>query len=74
MNVEIETEAAQFPEREYINDIFVAVWAQSWMIAIFFKRPLFLKQKKKSVSASTVKTKLGARNILVVPEAKTQKQ
>ncbi len=24
-NVEIETEAAQFPEKEYINGIFVAV-------------------------------------------------
>jgi hypothetical protein len=26
MNVEIGTEAAQFPEKEYINAIFVAVW------------------------------------------------
>jgi hypothetical protein len=26
MNVEIWTEAAQFPEKEYINGIFVAVW------------------------------------------------
>ncbi len=26
MNVEIVTEAAQFPEKEYINGIFVAVW------------------------------------------------
>ncbi len=26
MNVEIGTEAAQFPEKEYINEIFVAVW------------------------------------------------
>jgi hypothetical protein len=25
MNVKIETEAAQFPEKEYINGIFVAV-------------------------------------------------
>jgi hypothetical protein len=25
MNVEIETEAAQFPEKEYINGIFVAL-------------------------------------------------
>ncbi len=25
MNVEIETEAAQFPEKEYINGIFIAV-------------------------------------------------
>ncbi len=26
MNVEIGTEAAQFPEKDYINGIFVAVW------------------------------------------------
>jgi hypothetical protein len=26
MNVEIEAEAALFPEREYINGIAVAVW------------------------------------------------
>ena len=26
MNVEIGTEAAQFPEKEYTNGIFVAVW------------------------------------------------
>ncbi len=27
MNVEIGTEAAQFPEKEYVNGIFVAVWS-----------------------------------------------
>jgi hypothetical protein len=27
MNVEIRTEAAQFPEKEYINGIFLAVWS-----------------------------------------------
>jgi hypothetical protein len=26
MNVEIGTEAALFPEKEYINEIFLAVW------------------------------------------------
>jgi hypothetical protein len=26
MSVEIRTEAAEFPEKEYINKIFVAVW------------------------------------------------
>ncbi len=26
MNKEIGTEATQFPEKEYINGIFVAVW------------------------------------------------
>ncbi len=29
MNVEIGTEAAQFPEKEYINGIAVAVWYMS---------------------------------------------
>jgi hypothetical protein len=29
MNVEIGTEAAQFPEKEYINWIFVAVYTMS---------------------------------------------
>jgi hypothetical protein len=27
MNVEIGAEAAQFPEKEYINEIAVAVWS-----------------------------------------------
>jgi hypothetical protein len=31
MNVEIGTEAAQFPEREYINGIFVAVCLQMYV-------------------------------------------
>ncbi len=31
MNVEIGTEAAQFPEKEYINGIFVAVCRQGGM-------------------------------------------
>jgi hypothetical protein len=29
MNVEIGAEAALFPEKEYINGIFVAVWSQA---------------------------------------------
>ncbi len=29
MNVEIGTEAAQFPEKEYINGIFFAVWVKA---------------------------------------------
>ncbi len=28
MNVEIGTEAAQFPEKEYISGIFLAVWTR----------------------------------------------
>jgi hypothetical protein len=30
MNVEIGTEAAQFPEKEYINVIFFAVWLYTY--------------------------------------------
>ncbi len=30
MNVEIGTEAAQFPKKEYINGIYVAVYNSSW--------------------------------------------
>jgi hypothetical protein len=30
MNVKIGTEAAQFPEKEYINVIFVAVYELDW--------------------------------------------
>ncbi len=29
MNVVIGTEAAQFPEKEYINGIFLAVWGHA---------------------------------------------
>ncbi len=35
MNVEIGTEAAQFPEKEYINGIFVAVWVIVWVIILY---------------------------------------
>ncbi len=37
MNVEIRTEAAQFPEKEYINGIFLAVTAQ-WPAAAGIKK------------------------------------
>jgi hypothetical protein len=38
MNVEIGTEAAQFPEKEYINGIFVSVHTDSEPYTIkFFK-------------------------------------
>ncbi len=40
MNVEIGTEAPQFPEKEYINGIFVAVWLlfyiYSWLSTKYF--------------------------------------
>jgi hypothetical protein len=32
MNVEIGTEAAQFPEKEYINGIFLAVQLGNWAV------------------------------------------
>ncbi len=31
MNVEIWTEAAQFPEKEYKNGIFLAVWDETYI-------------------------------------------
>jgi hypothetical protein len=39
MNVEIGTEAAQFPEKDYINGIFVAVWES--YIARFTLAPFY---------------------------------
>jgi hypothetical protein len=35
MNVEIGTEAAQFPEKEYINGIFLAVGLESQVVRDF---------------------------------------
>jgi hypothetical protein len=32
MNVEIGTEAAQFPEKEYANGIFVAVYTKRFLV------------------------------------------
>jgi hypothetical protein len=34
MNVEIGTEAAQIPEKEYINGIFIAMWKAARVIRI----------------------------------------
>ncbi len=43
MNVEIiGTEAAQFPEKEYINGIFVAVWEYSLHVGAFFIIIMFI--------------------------------
>jgi hypothetical protein len=36
MNVEIETDAAQFPEKEYINGIFLAVWFPFFSLYLFY--------------------------------------
>ncbi len=42
MNVEIGTEAAQFPEKEYRNGIFVAVWlAERSLKQKFLIKPSF---------------------------------
>ncbi len=39
MNVEIGTEAAQLPEKKYINGLFVAVWvANIRVLSYFFSR------------------------------------
>jgi hypothetical protein len=38
MNVEIGTEAAQFPEKKYINWIFVAVQREQWPASSFKKK------------------------------------
>jgi hypothetical protein len=42
MNVEIGTEAARFPEKKYINGIFVAVWVGTHMfcLAVVVSRPV----------------------------------
>jgi hypothetical protein len=34
MNVEIVTEAAQFPKKEYINGIFLAVWIRHVLVGV----------------------------------------
>jgi hypothetical protein len=34
MNVEIGTEAAQFPEKEYTNGIFLAVWIEYLLLFV----------------------------------------
>ncbi len=47
MNVEIGTEAAQFPEKEYINGIFVAMRGTSPVLVDGFTR--YVKQDTKSV-------------------------
>jgi hypothetical protein len=41
MNVEIGADAAQFPKKEYINGIFVAVWP-------LLKRALIVSMKESS--------------------------
>jgi hypothetical protein len=42
MNVEIGTEAAQFPENEYINGIFSASLSQNGEEGVFYLFKLFL--------------------------------
>ncbi len=44
-------EAAQFPEKEYINWIFLAVWIEGWMAKI---RTMSLFNPDSSVSKSTL--------------------
>jgi hypothetical protein len=42
MNVEIGAEAALFPEKEYLNGIFVAVYAKLFTAALFIGLPYYL--------------------------------
>jgi hypothetical protein len=53
MNVEIGTEAAQFPEKEYINRISVAVWRLSFYHPIHPQRGLILSIHKKPTSPTS---------------------
>jgi hypothetical protein len=52
MNVEIGTEAAQFPEKEYINGIFVAVQYAACRFSVF----LSLNQSIQTGQMSNYKT------------------
>ncbi len=47
MNVEIGTEVALFPEKEYINGIFFAVWNKNTPILIPLLPSLLLHIEKK---------------------------
>jgi hypothetical protein len=53
MNVEIGTEAAQFPEKEYINRISVAVWRLFLYHPIHPQRGLILSFHKKPTSPTS---------------------
>jgi hypothetical protein len=44
MNVEIGTEAVQFPEKEYINEMFLAVWGH---VFLKLENPLFEISRKR---------------------------
>jgi hypothetical protein len=52
--VDIETEAAQFPEKEYINGIFVAVqlfdWSEQALAGIFVSKSRHIQTEKVWVS------------------------
>ena len=50
MNVEIETEAAQIPEKEYMNGIFVSVYV--WRLAWFEHKYIPAVEEKKRLPSS----------------------
>jgi hypothetical protein len=54
MNVEIRTEAAQFPQKEYINGIFLAVWDRVSSSAVALKNRLTQLVSHKSQKSSWV--------------------
>ncbi len=41
MNVEIGTEAVQFPEKEYLNGIFVAVYLRCQIVSLILVHIIF---------------------------------
>jgi hypothetical protein len=58
MNVEIGTEAVQFPEKEYINGIFVAVIIRTTNHPLFsFLEVMELEEKKDESTEKTQETK-----------------
>jgi hypothetical protein len=49
MNVEIGTGVAQFPEKEYINEIFLAVWSATHPPPLWRGGGAWLEQAQRSL-------------------------
>jgi hypothetical protein len=59
MNVEIVSEAALFPEKEYINGIAVAVQRANFMFHFFIGEAICPFEKHQRTSCTKVETKFG---------------